>query len=86
MSWSLPWSPPGVTLNYIVTFLATNSSAEREYHTTETTLTVDGADLTGEDGFPGLCELYLVKVVAENPAGIGLESGEDVTLFNCEWT
>ena len=87
VSWSSPWSPPGITLNYTVTFLATNSNVKMDYHTAETTLTVNGADLTREIGFPaGLCEQYQVKVVAESPAGIGLASEETVPLFNCKQT
>ena len=84
VNWSSPWSPPGVTLNYIATFLATTSNVEIEYHTARTTLTVNGTDLIGGTGFPELCEQYLVKVVAESPAGIGLASEETVPLFNCE--
>ena len=89
VSWSSPWSPPGVSLNYTVTFLANTSKASNgemrvDYHTAETMLTVNGADLGGEDGTLGLCEPYLVKVVAESPAGFGLVSEETVPLFKCK--
>ena len=84
VSWSSPWSPPGIALNYTITFLAASSNVKMDYHTANTTLTVDGADLAKEIGIPGLCEQYQVKVVAESPAGIGLASEETVPLFNCK--
>ena len=63
ISWSPPWSPPGVILNYTVTFLATISNMKLNYHTAEIVLTVNGADLTRDGGFVGFCEQYLVKVI-----------------------
>ena len=84
VSWLSPWSPPGIALNYTVTFLATSSNVKMDYHTANTMLTVDGADLTRQIGVPGLCEDYQVKVVAESPAGVGLASEETVPLFNCK--
>ena len=84
VSWSSPWSPPGIALNYTVTFLATSSNMKMDYHTANTTLMVDEADLMREIGFSGLCEQYQVKVVAESPAGVGVASEETVPLFNCK--
>ena len=84
VSWSSPWSPPGIALNYTVTFQSTTRNVDIDYSTTETMLRVNGTDLTGESGLVGLCEQYLVKVVAESPAGIGLASEETVSLFKRE--
>ena len=85
VSWSSPWSPPGITLSYTVTFLHNSSQREIDYHTTNTTLTVKGTDLAGESSeLAGLCELYVLQVVAESPAGVGLASEENVPVFHCK--
>ena len=60
-SWSPPWAPDGVQLNYIVT--VTNSFTGRmiNYTTSDTSITANGS-----------CGEYVWSVSGVNPAGISV--------------
>ena len=65
-SWSPPWAPDGVQLNYTVTVTNTNTSVVRNYTISNTSITLTRSDVEGD----GECDQYLLSVTAVNPAGI----------------
>ena len=65
LSWSPPWAPDGVLLNYTVTVTNTNTSVVRNFTTSNTTITLTRGDVEGD----GECDEYVWSVTAVNPAG-----------------
>ena len=67
-SWSPPWAPDGVQLNYTVTVTNTITSVVRNYTTSNTSITLTRSDVEGD----GECDQYVWSVTAVNPAGISV--------------
>ena len=65
-TWSPPWAPDGVQLNYTVTVTNTYTGMMRSYTTLNTSIT---ATNVGEDEG---CGEYVWSVTAVNPAGISV--------------
>ena len=68
-SWSPPWAPDGVQLNYTVIVNNTVTGMMRSYTTSNTSITVN----VGEDGG---CGEYVWSVSAVNPAGISVPTNQ----------
>ena len=64
-SWSPPWAPDGVQLNYTVTVTNTNTSVVRNYTTSNTSITLTRSDVEGDRE----CDQYVWSVTAVNLAG-----------------
>ena len=77
LSWSAPWAPDGVQLNYTVNVTNTNTSVVTVFTTSDTNIT-----LTRSTFERGECNRYMWSVTAVNPAGIsGLANYTTTVLF-----
>ena len=65
LTWSPPWAPDGVQLNYTVTVTNPNTSVMMNFTTPNTTITLTRGDVEGD----GECDEYVWSVTAVNPAG-----------------
>ena len=82
VTWTPPSIPPGVSINYTVTFQHSNGSVEKIFFTKETHLIVSLANQTATNNFLSVCQQYVVRVFAENPAGVGLAAEENITFLS----
>ena len=82
VTWTPPSIPPGVSINYTVTFLGSNGIVERTFFMKETHLIVGLANQTATNDFLVVCQQYVVRVFAENPAGVGLAAEENITFLS----
>ena len=76
LSWSPPWAPDGVQLNYTVTVRLTNTNSTSTttitmFNTSSTTITISRDNITTSAG-SSECDQYVWSVTAINPAGSSL--------------
>ena len=70
-SWSPPWAPDGVQLNYTVTVTNTNTNVLTVFTTSDTSITLTRDNTTSVNSSSSLsqCDQYVWSVAAVNPAG-----------------
>ena len=72
-SWSPPWAPDGVQLNYTVTVTNTNTSVVTVFTTSDTNITLTTDNTTSvNSSSSSQCDQYVWSVTAINPAGISV--------------
>ena len=77
LSWSPPWAPDGVQLNYTVTVTNTNSSVVRNFTTSYTNFTFTRQHVEEEDE---VCDEYEWSVSAVNAAGTSTPANHTSTV------
>ena len=70
-SWSPPWAPDGVQLNYTVTVSNTNTNMVTVFTISDTSITVTRDNITSVNSSSpsSQCDQYVWSVTAVNPAG-----------------
>ena len=70
-TWSPPWAPDGVQLNYTVSVTNTNTSVVTVFTTSNTNITLTRDNITSANSSSSSqCDRYVWSVTAVNPAGI----------------
>ena len=79
-SWSPPWAPDGVQLNYTVAVTNINTSVVTVFTTTDTSITVTRDNITVSPQ----CDQYIWSVTAVNPAGISVPANYTTAVIQAQ--
>ena len=83
-SWSPPWAPDGVQLNYTVTVTNTNTSVVTVFNTSDTNITLTRDNITSvnlsSSSSSSQCDHYMWSVTAVNPAGISVPANHTTAV------